>query len=188
MKTYLTLEVDYDPSVTDPEGLAAAMDRLLETALSTRGILSEYGDPVFGEFLVAQQDPHGPSATISDIPGGDVSEGPKDGRPTPADTAGNKEQALRQVVQDLLKCQELNQDELEKRTRWVIDNARGLLEDVPQEIASPQDAGARRYILYDFDANELVGGNVYPTYEEALDDGFELNNVIVIAVTLPDVG
>ncbi len=35
MKTTLTVEIDYDPEMTDPEGLACAMDRLLETALST---------------------------------------------------------------------------------------------------------------------------------------------------------
>ena len=35
MKTTLTVEIEYDPQMTDPEGLACAMDRLLETALST---------------------------------------------------------------------------------------------------------------------------------------------------------
>ena len=52
MKTTLTVEVEYDPAKTDPEGLACAMDRLLETALSTPDILSEYGNPTVGEFLV----------------------------------------------------------------------------------------------------------------------------------------
>ena len=33
-KTTLTVEVEYDPRKTDPDGLASAMDRLLETALS----------------------------------------------------------------------------------------------------------------------------------------------------------
>jgi hypothetical protein len=52
-KTRLFLEIDYDPGVTDPEGLASAMDRLLETALSIPGVLDEYGSPKCGEFLVA---------------------------------------------------------------------------------------------------------------------------------------
>jgi len=51
-KTRLFLEIDYDPGVTDPEGLASAMDRLLETSLSIPGVLDEYGSPRFGEFLV----------------------------------------------------------------------------------------------------------------------------------------
>lgn len=49
----LTLHISYDPQVTDPESLASAFDTLLETALSTPGILEEYGDLAIGEFLVA---------------------------------------------------------------------------------------------------------------------------------------
>lgn len=49
----LTLHVSYDPRQTDPESLASAFDTLLETALSTPGILEEYGDLAIGEFLVA---------------------------------------------------------------------------------------------------------------------------------------
>jgi hypothetical protein len=52
MKTTLTVDIDYDPAVTDPEGLASAADRLMETVLSTPGIMEEYGDPRFGEFFV----------------------------------------------------------------------------------------------------------------------------------------
>jgi hypothetical protein len=50
-KTTLTLDVQYDPGVTDPESLASALDTLLKTALSTPGVLEDYGDPVVGEFL-----------------------------------------------------------------------------------------------------------------------------------------
>jgi hypothetical protein len=53
MKTTLTVEVEYDPARTDPEGLACAMDRLMETALSIPGALDEYGNPEVGEFLIA---------------------------------------------------------------------------------------------------------------------------------------
>jgi len=52
-KTTLTLDIEYDDEVTDPEALASAADRLLETILSTPGIVEEYGDPRFGEFFVA---------------------------------------------------------------------------------------------------------------------------------------
>jgi hypothetical protein len=43
MKTTLTVDIQYDPGKTAPEGLACAMDRLLETILSTPGILDDYG-------------------------------------------------------------------------------------------------------------------------------------------------
>ncbi len=52
MRTTLTVDIDYDPDVTDPETLASATDRLLETALSTPGIMDEYANPRFGEFFV----------------------------------------------------------------------------------------------------------------------------------------
>ena len=52
MKTTLTVEINYNPKKTDPEGLACAMDRLMETALSTPEILDEYGNPKVGEFFV----------------------------------------------------------------------------------------------------------------------------------------
>jgi hypothetical protein len=55
MKTTLTVEIEYDPQQTDPEGLACAMDRLLETALSIPEVMDEYGSPTIGEFFVAKQ-------------------------------------------------------------------------------------------------------------------------------------
>jgi hypothetical protein len=57
-KTTLTLDIEYDDEVTDPEALASAADRLLETVLSTPGIVEEYGDPRFSEFYVAASADH----------------------------------------------------------------------------------------------------------------------------------
>lgn len=52
MKTCrLILDVTYDESITDPDSLAEAFDKLLETARSTPGILDEYGNPEVGEFF-----------------------------------------------------------------------------------------------------------------------------------------
>ena len=48
----LYVDINFDDKMTDPEGLASAMDRLMGTALSTPGILDEYGNPKIGEFLV----------------------------------------------------------------------------------------------------------------------------------------
>ena len=55
-KTTLIVDIEYDPELTDPEGLASAMDRLMEMALSTPGIMEEYGDPRVGEFFVTKAD------------------------------------------------------------------------------------------------------------------------------------
>jgi hypothetical protein len=46
----LTIEVEYDDEITDPESLASAADILLETAVSTPGILDDYGNPKFESF------------------------------------------------------------------------------------------------------------------------------------------
>ena len=54
-KTTLICDIEYDPSLTDPDGLASAMDRLMETARSTPGIMAEYGDPTVGEFLIVDE-------------------------------------------------------------------------------------------------------------------------------------
>ena len=50
----LWVEVEYDAAVTDPESLATALDILMETALSTPGIMDDYGDVSVGEFLPPQ--------------------------------------------------------------------------------------------------------------------------------------
>ena len=106
MKIKLTLEIDYDPVVTDPEELANAMDRLLETALSSPGILQEYGHPKVGEFFVCD---------------------------TPVDAM----------------C---------------------------------------RYVLYDFDMDELATAQRFATYEEAAEAADLLDNVIVVPLTVPVAG
>ena len=62
-KTTLTIDIKYDPEVTDPEGLASACDRLLETVLSTPGIMEEYGDPKFSEFYVVAGKANGDSTS-----------------------------------------------------------------------------------------------------------------------------
>ena len=54
MKTTLSIEVEFDREQTDAESVASAADTLLQTALSTPGVLDEYGDPQFGEFLIEQ--------------------------------------------------------------------------------------------------------------------------------------
>ena len=57
MKSTLTIDVEYDPAVTDADSMASALDTLMETALSTPGILDEYGNPRIGEFGILQPAP-----------------------------------------------------------------------------------------------------------------------------------
>ena len=103
-KTRFALEVAFNPSATDSEGFASALDRLLETACSTPGILDEYGNPTLGQFALAE-----------------------------------------------------------------------LPEE--QEVVP-------RYVLYDFDADNLATTTVYRSYQEAADDATRLDNVIVLTLPL----
>jgi hypothetical protein len=46
------IKVDYDDRSTDPDALGEALDRLMETALSTPGILDDYGQVEVGKFEI----------------------------------------------------------------------------------------------------------------------------------------
>jgi len=72
MKASFTIKVDYNSAITDAESLATALDRLVETALSTPDILDDYGNPTIGVFLLEDAEPcvcEEPGAWCSGIPG-----------------------------------------------------------------------------------------------------------------------
>lgn len=48
----LTIEIEFDPSITDADAVGVAVDSLLETAMSTPGILDEYGNPSIGQTYI----------------------------------------------------------------------------------------------------------------------------------------
>lgn len=51
-RLYLTIE--FDDEKTDAESVATALDKIMDTSLSTFGILDEYGDPGIGKFFVEE--------------------------------------------------------------------------------------------------------------------------------------
>jgi hypothetical protein len=55
-KTRLYIDVNYDPRKTDPESLSNGLDILMDTAMSTPGILSDYGNPRPLAFYVLNHD------------------------------------------------------------------------------------------------------------------------------------
>lgn len=50
----LWFEVTFDENITDAESLSNAFETLLETAMSTPGILDEYGNPEISRILVCE--------------------------------------------------------------------------------------------------------------------------------------
>ena len=61
----LKIDVVFDEAKTDDESVATAMDRLMETATSTPGILDDYGEIRIGEFTVDEVNPR--ALTAEDI-------------------------------------------------------------------------------------------------------------------------
>jgi DNA-directed RNA polymerase subunit RPC12/RpoP len=55
-KAVLTIEAEYDEKATDPDSLASAVNILLQTALSTPGVLKDLGELHFGEFAARPPD------------------------------------------------------------------------------------------------------------------------------------
>jgi len=51
----LEIEVRFDSTQTDAEGIASALDQLLETAMSTPGILEDYGSVIADAFYVKRK-------------------------------------------------------------------------------------------------------------------------------------
>lgn len=70
-KTVLTIEVKYDENATDPDSLASAVNILLQTALSTPGVLEDLGELHFGEF--AARPPDNESGKSAAVPAGNRS-------------------------------------------------------------------------------------------------------------------
>ena len=51
----LEIKINFDSAQTDAEGIAAAFDQLLETAMSTPGILEDYGNVIADAFYVKRK-------------------------------------------------------------------------------------------------------------------------------------
>lgn len=67
-KTRLNVTVRFDEGATDAESLATAMDILMETALSTPGILDDYGNPTIGGFFVDSEGVGGGEGPVFPMP------------------------------------------------------------------------------------------------------------------------
>jgi hypothetical protein len=193
-KTTLTVDVEYDDQITDPESIASAADRLLETALSTPGIMEEYGDPRFEEFYVAKPSTNRPTVIV-DISGGVLQDAFADGDVTLVladwDCEGSEPsveddifvaagQPVRVVVLPVRQIAEIAGTETAK-----------ALEAAGMDVFQPQDRAVveeRRWVLYDHDADCLIGTKVFHSYDEALENlDDRLTNVVPLPIVLPTV-
>jgi hypothetical protein len=194
-KTTLTLDIEYDPELTHPDGLASAMDRLMETALSTPGIMEEYGDPRVGEFFVSAADGSHPKpgpTIILNISGGVLQDVfGSDPAITVAlvdwDTEGcdPSDNGIIEIPDgrggtQLANVAEYPVQPLEQLTGTETEAA---LKAAGLELTQPTDSdrtAARRWVLYSIDTNMLLTTRAYDSYDEAVEDANQVNDILVL--------
>jgi hypothetical protein len=191
-KATLTVEVHYNKRITDPESLATAMDRLLEMALSTPGILDDYGNPRVGEFFVANADGNLPAMVVVEIAGG-VLQQAYSSDPTVQlvrvdwDTEGcepGKAKGIFQVTgQDgRARCAAvacfptLPMDRIPDSDTGVALEAAGIACQTEPE----EGKEIRRWVIYDLDTDALLTSRAYSSYEEACEDANQVNDALVL--------
>jgi len=196
MKTTLTVEVEYDPAVTDPESLACAMDRLLETALSTPGILDEYGNPTIGEFFVAKETAPPAAKVVLNISGG-VLQDVFSSDPAIAvtrvdwDTEGSdsSEPGIVQIPDGRGGTQLANVAEYPvlPLTDLVGTEIEAALKAAGLELTTSADRTvARRWILYCIDSDMLLTTRTYDSYDEAADDANQVDDILVLPLVFEE--
>ena len=153
-KTTLTVDVEYDDQVTDPESIASAADLLLETALSTPGIMEEYANPRFGEFFVAPADKTRPSI----------------------------DEAVEAFMHDNSSATPRGlRDAFEAGWKAALT---GHALRAPGIECQQAQQGRRRWVLYDLDGDALLGTRVYTDHDEAVEDAAQANDVLVLPLVI----
>jgi hypothetical protein len=112
MNARLYLDVEFDENKTDAESVATALDRVLETGMSTPGVLDEYGDPTAGEFFVldteaARQRAAAPAERLAER----------------AASAGLQPEDLDELVHELASgvAADVNNGGLEEQARYLVE-------------------------------------------------------------------
>jgi len=192
-KTTLTVEVEYNPRKTDPEGLACAMDRLMETVLSTPGIMDEYGTSTVGEFFVANETaaPTAPKIVLN-LSGGVLQ-----------DVFGSDPAiAVALVDWDVEGCSPSDNGIVElpdvrggthlasvvEYPVWPLEQLAGTeteaalkaagLELTPS--ANSDRTASRRWVLYSINTNMLLTTRTYDSYDEAAEDANQVDDILVL--------
>jgi hypothetical protein len=197
MKTTLTVEVEYDPAMTDPEGLACAMDRLLETALSTPGITDDYGNPKVDEFFIAKETAPPAAKVVLNISGG-VLQGVFGSDPAIAvtrvdwDTEGSdsSEPGVFEIPDGHGGTQlaAVAEYPVLPLTDLVGTETEAALKAAGLELTEAADRTVtRRWILYCIDSDMLLTTRTYDSYDEAAEDANQVDDVLVLPLVFEEV-
>ncbi len=199
-KTTLICDVEYNAELTDPEGLASAADRLMETVLSTPGIMEEYGNPHFGEFFVAKADgshPRPGPTVVVEIAGGVLQEAyssdpgvrlalvdwDTEGS-TPDDDNGIFAITGADGRSRLVLVTEFPADSIDQVTGKDTGRALEAAGIVCRPEPDEEPAVRRRWVLYDPDTDALLTTRAYASYEDAADDASQANDVLVLPLVI----
>jgi hypothetical protein len=208
-KTTLTVDIEYDPELTEPEGLASAMDRLLETALSTPGVMEDYGNPRMGEFFVAQaaedRPERGPTIVV-EIAGGVLQEAYASDTAvqlllvdwdteggTPDHDPGIVEITGEDGCSRLARAVKFPTVSLDQLTGTDTCRALDLAGVAPRPELDEELEVWRRWVLYSLATDALLTARLYASYEDAAADASQVNDVLVLplvcqgVVVRPDV-
>jgi hypothetical protein len=193
--TTLTVDIEYNPRKTDPEGLACAMDRLLETALSTPGILDDYGSPTIREFFVAKETAAPPAPkVVLNISGGVLQDVfGSDPAITVAlvdwDTEGcdPSDNGIVEIPDErggtqLANVAEYNISPLEE---LVGTDTEAALKAAGLDLSAR--TVARRWVLYSIDTNSLLTTQTYDSYDEAAEDANQVNDILVLPLVYEEI-
>ena len=201
-KTSLIVDIEYSPELTDPEGLASAMDRLMETALSTPGIMDEYGNPRVNEFFVAadRRRPKPGMTVVVEISGGVLQEAYSSDPAVqlvlvdfdaegcaPDDESGIVEITGEGGHTELAHVAEYPTVPIAQLTGTDTGRAleRAGIALRPESAVEPEVQ--RRWVLFNPDTNALLTTRVYTSYEDAADDASQVNDVLVLPLAWQEV-
>jgi hypothetical protein len=194
MKTTLIVAIEYDPTMTDGEGLACAMDRLLETALSTPGILEDYGNPNVGEFFVAKETV-APKVVLN-ISGG-VLQGVFSSDPAisvvladwDTESFDPSEDGIVEIPDGRGGTQLANVAEypVMPLTDLVGTETEAAMKAAELDLAQTADRTvARRWVLYCGDTNTLLTTRTYDSYDEAVEDANQVDDILVLPLVFEE--
>lgn len=184
-RTTLTVNVEYNDEVTDPESLASAADHLMEAILSTPGITDDYANPRFGEFFVAPAGRTSEKAqptVIVEVAGGLVQEVYSDNPLRlvildwdAEDCEPNADDGVYEAGGENVAVAEMPVTSID---RIVGTNTEKALKaagiDVNVGQASSDQNQHRRWVLYSLNTDELLGTKVYSEYDEAVEDAAQV--------------
>lgn len=193
--TTLTVEVEYNPRKTDPEGLACAMDRLLETALSTPGILDDYGNPTVREFFVAKEATAPPALKVVLTIYGGLLQDVFSSDPAITvirldwDTEGccPSDDGIVEIPDErgstqLASVVEYNVSPLEE---LVGTDTEAALKAAGLDLSAR--TVARRWVLFSIDTSSLLTTRTYDSYDEAAEDANQVNDILVLPLEFEEI-